>query len=367
MSIMSKVFTSTAAIAVIGAAAFGVSYATAPAHQGGAGIAYAKAYAPARDKDVNFHIWYPADPGGRTVTVGGNGVFYGTVAGRGAPVQEGQFPMIVISHGAGGNAGQFGWIAATLAEAGYVVILPNHPGTTSGNASAAAAVRVWERPADVTAVIDEIIANPADYPFIDTTRIGALGFSAGGYTAMAVSGARVDPDLLQTFCDHSDHGMSDCAFLERGGVDLHAFDLSPAGQNLRDPRITASVIIDPGIVSTLTVESLAAIDIPMQIINLGAEEKIPAGVYARAAAEAIPGAEYVIVDDSIHFSFLAECKPKGAKILANEGEPDALCDDAGGQSRAEIHAQLRDEIVAFWDKTAWEVGPSQDAQIAQAN
>lgn len=198
-----------------------------PAYDGGAGITYGAAYAPARGQEVDFHIWYPAEPGGKRVTVGGNGVFYGTPAGRRAPHREGQFPAIVISHGAGGNAGQFGWIAAQLAEAGFVVILPNHPGTTTGNASAQAAVRVWERPKDISAVLDEITGNPGTYPYVDPDRIAALGFSAGGYTALALTGARVDPDRLQRFCDTGDHGMSDCAFLAHFGIDLHAMDLSP--------------------------------------------------------------------------------------------------------------------------------------------
>lgn len=47
----------------------------------------------------------------------------------------------------------------------------------------------------------------------DTDHISILGFSAGDYTALATSGARVDPQRLQSFCDGADHGMSDCAFL----------------------------------------------------------------------------------------------------------------------------------------------------------
>ncbi|MEJ6396643.1 alpha/beta hydrolase family protein [Yoonia sp. 208BN28-4] len=353
MTILTTIAKATAAAATIGAAVWAYGYATAPAYDGNAGIAYGSAYAPIRDTDVDFHIWYPADPGGRAVTVGGNGVFFGTAAGRKAPHRAGRFPMVIMSHGAGGNAGQFGWIAQELAAAGYVVVLPNHPGTTSRNASAQAAVRVWERPADVSAVIDAIVAAPKDYPFIDTDRIAALGFSAGGYTAMAVSGARVDPDALQSFCDDGDHGMSDCAFLERGGVDLHAMDLSPAAQDLRDPRIGAAVVVDPGIVETMTADSLTAIEIPMLVINLGAEDTIPIGVYARPAAEMIPHADYTIVDDAIHFSFLAECKPAGAAILANEGEPDPLCDDAGGQPRSDIHAELKGLIVDYLDRVTW--------------
>ena len=320
-----------------------------PAYTGTAGITSGKAYAPARDQDVSFAIWYPATPGGKQVTVGGNGVFYGTPAGRNAPHRDGVFPLVLISHGAGGNAGQFGWIASQLASAGYVVALPNHPGTTSRNASAEAAVRVWERPQDVSAVLDHMTANPDAYPYVDLTRVGVVGFSAGGYTAMAVSGARVDPDLLQRFCDDGDHGMSDCAFLRRFGVDLHAMDLSPAAQDLKDDRITTGVIVDPGIIETITEQSLSEIDIPLFVINLGTEETVPVGVHARAASEVIPNADHVFVEDASHFSFLAECKPRGPEILANEGEPDRLCADGGGRDRGDIHQQLAAQIVGYLD------------------
>lgn len=335
----------------LGLAGWGGHAVTRPAYDGNAGIMYGTAYAPVRDRNIDFNIWYPAEPGGAAVTVGGNGVFYGSPAGRGAPHQSGHFPVIIISHGAGGNAGQFGWIASTLAATGYVVILPNHPGTTSGDADAEAAVRVWERPADVSAVLDELSAHPDDYPFIDQDRVAVLGLSAGGYTALALSGARIDPIKLQNFCDGTDHGMSDCSFLAHFGVDLHTLDLSPAARDLGDPRIRAAVVIDPGIVSTLTEASLSQIEIPMFIINLGNEELVPEGVYARSAAETIPEATYAIVPDANHFSFLAECKAMGAAILKDEGETDPLCDDAGGRSRAEIHREVANEIIAYLNQT----------------
>lgn len=347
MSRVFKMIKTIGACAFLGGAVWAGYEALRPAYQGGAGIAYGAAYAPIRQSEVDFHIWYPAEAGGKAITVGGNGVFYGTEAGRNAPHRAGQFPLVIISHGAGGNAGQFGWIATELAEAGYAVILPNHPGTTSGNASAEAAVRVWERPADVSAVLDAIMADPDAYPYIDTSRITALGFSAGGYTAMALAGARVDPDRLQQFCDGSDHGMSDCAFLAKHGVDLHALDLSPAAQDLRDARISQAVIIDPGIIGTITDDSLASIEVPMLILNLGADHLVPEGVHAKAAARMIPKAEHRFIPDATHFSFLAECKERGAAILRDEGEPDSLCDDAGGRSRAAIHQELVTVILGY--------------------
>lgn len=330
---------------LIAAASATLFLTTGPAYEGSAGFAKARAFAPVRQQEIDFHLWYPANAGGREITVGGNGVFYGTPAGKGAPAREGRHPVVIISHGAGGNAGQFGWIAAQLAQAGFVVALPNHPGTTSRNASASAAVRVWERPQDVSAVIDRITASPQDFPYADPNRIGVLGFSAGGYTAMALAGARVDPEALAQFCDDSDHGMSDCAFLAKAGIDLHQIDLSPAAADLRDPRVKTGVIIDPGIIQTITQDSLRAMPVPLQIINL--DDPVPAGVDAAKAASVIPRAEYHRIKAASHFSFLANCKPRGAEILRDEGEPDLLCADGQGTDRQAIHDGLAALILPY--------------------
>jgi len=44
---------------------------------------------------------------------------------------------------------------------------------------------------------------------------------------------------------------------------------------------------------------------------------------------------------------LAQCKPESARILKKEGELDPLCEDAGGQSRADIHSALVDYIIGY--------------------
>lgn len=349
MSKLTKFARISSAVCVTIAVGWGGYEVFRPAYDGTVGIAYGAAYAPVRDTDVSFDIWYPAQPGGKAVTVGGNGVFFGTPAGRQTPHRDGTFPLVIMSHGAGGNAGQFGWIASRLADSGYIVVLPNHPGTTTGNASAEAAVRVWERPQDVTAVLDHMTNNADDFSHVDFDNVAVVGFSAGGYTALALSGARVNPDLLQHFCDEGDHGMSDCAFLRHFGIDLHQMDLSPAAQDLRDARVNGGVIVDPGIISTITAESLSGIDIPLYVINLGTNETVPAGVHALEASQLIPDAQHVFIPDATHFSFLAECKERGPQILEKEGELDPLCEDGNGRNRNDIHDDLADRIVAYLD------------------
>jgi predicted dienelactone hydrolase len=89
----------------------------------------------------------------------------------------------------------------------------------------------------------------------------------------------------------------------------------------------------------------------MLVINLGDNGTIPVGVDASQAALMIGGAQYRLVPDATHFSFLAECKPAGPRILENEGELDPLCDDTGSQSRASIHDRLSEIIVGYLPMT----------------
>ena len=331
------------------------SPARSPGNRGGepaaaVGVRTVGAAASHRDGPLDVTLWYPAEPGGTVELVGDNGVFAGAPARRDAPIAAGRHPLVLLSHGGGGNARQFGWIANRLAGAGFLVAAPNHPGSTTGDASALGAVALWRRPADLSAVLDSLLGDGPLAGHVDADRVGALGFSAGGYAALALAGARVDPDALAGFYDDEDTGMSDCAFLARGGVDLHQLDLSPAGNDLSEARVRSALVVDPGVVGTLTAASLAAIDVPVTILNLGAPGAIPKAVLADRAGRLIPDAGYATVPGATHFSFLPECKPRGAAILAQEGEPDALCDDAGGRTRDELHREIGAMVVEAFER-----------------
>jgi predicted dienelactone hydrolase len=42
----------------------------------------------------------------------------------------------------------------------------------------------WERAKDLSTVLDDVLADPDFGPHIDRRRIGAAGFSLGGYTVI---------------------------------------------------------------------------------------------------------------------------------------------------------------------------------------
>jgi len=49
-------------------------------------------------------------------------------------------------------------------------------------------------------------------------------------------------------------------------------------------------------------------------------------------------------------AFWLSVRQSGAAILAREGEPDPLCEDAGGRTRTEVHEELQALIVNYFDR-----------------
>src|SRR5437762_6086854 len=108
-----------------------------------------------------------------------------------APPADGKFGFIVISHGAGGFSLNHRDLAMALASHGYVVAAPTHP---RGKHSDISGVGVWVgRPKQVSRVIDALLEDTELGSHIQRERIGVVGHSNGGYTALAVAGAKPSP------------------------------------------------------------------------------------------------------------------------------------------------------------------------------
>ena len=118
------------------------------------------------------------------------------------PMGEGRFPCVLLSHGTGGSAGQLAWLGEALAARGYVAAAVNHHGNTSAEPYMPQGFGLWwERARDLSAVLDLLLADAFFGTRIDPGRIGAAGFSLGGYTVIALAGARTDLRALGEFCE----------------------------------------------------------------------------------------------------------------------------------------------------------------------
>lgn len=298
----------------------------------------------ARGGNLDVTVWYPAQSGGAPVVLGESVFFVGTPAMRDASIANGKFPLILLSHGAGlaGNPQAISWIATPLARQGFVVAAPMHPGNSGKNRSAAETIKIWLRPVDLTETLNAMEEDSYFKTHLDQGRIGALGLSLGGNTALAIAGARIDPERLAGYCDTDALNASLCEWVRQSGVDLHALDLKSAGRDNGDRRIRFAMAIDPAPIDVFDFKSFSGISIPVDLVNLGRPGKIPVTAQASEAAKAIPLARYAVIEDASHYSMFAACKPGASEIAVAEEIGDPICMDGGGRSRNEIHQQLID-------------------------
>ena len=293
-------------------------------------------------------VWSPVGRATYVGEVGGNAVFQPVAAYIGAALPDQVMPLVVVSHGSGSSMDGTAWLGAGLAERGAMVVVLNHPGTTSGDSSPRRTVRLSDRAADLSAVLDHILADPYFASRIDPDRISALGFSLGGAAVLGLAGQRLDPVAYAAYCEAEGEAMQDCLFLARGGVDLA--NLPPEfSADMTDPRFASIVAVDPGFTYAAVPESQTQIEARVQIVSLGDDfpwRAVDVRAEGSGLVEAIPGAEHAIIPDAHHFSFLPICTAIAPQLLIEEGE-DPICTDPEGSDRAEVHAASLQAISAF--------------------
>lgn len=298
-----------------------------------------------RDAPLKLHIWYPTEQSGVTEMMGKNAVFTGVEIRPNATPLKGNHPLVVLSHGSGGNAVNIAWIAAELADRGMIVVATNHPSTTSGNSIQKETIKLWERPQDLSAITDHAENDGFGAIKIDNTKIAAVGFSLGGHSVLSIAGARVSQAKYKDYCTRLSF-MMDCTWLKAGGVDFSKIDPAKFEQSSLDKRIKTVVSIDPALSQAYNSESLKDISIPVQIINLGANETVPAAVNASKIAPLFRQAEIINVNQATHFSFLGNCTKIGEAIIKSEGE-EPICSETGNRPRTDIHDELKKHIGNF--------------------
>ena len=142
--------------------------------------------------EMRVSLWYPAKQVSGTVSVGA----FTFQATRDAEPAMGLRGLVVISHGTGGSDLGHRNIALALADAGFIVAAPMHPRDNYEDSSGVRRRIVMEgRPRQITATVDALLSIPKWRDRIDIERVGAFGFSLGGYTVLAILGARPDLSL----------------------------------------------------------------------------------------------------------------------------------------------------------------------------
>ncbi len=223
------------------------------------------------NRAISLYVWYPA-----TLPADAEPSKYNFNA---EPDRDGApYPVIVSSAKMGMDIG------AHLASHGFIVVGVDQQDFKShwGN---------WliDYPLDQVAALDWVAENPPEglEGMFDTDHAGAIGYSFDGYDALALGGARVDPEFYQSQCAAAQPGdpapaswWIDYICNLDGGWEAFVANAGPAitesddglWQPLTDPRIKAVMPMGPEGAWLFGPRGLAAVDRPILIIHGSADD-----------------------------------------------------------------------------------------------
>lgn len=287
------------------------------------------------DKPLSAAIWYPADAPEREIPL----ALYRQSVAPDAPVAGRGHPLVVISHGTGGSRADHYDTARALAQAGFVAVAITHTGDTNGDRSRT--MRITERPAQLVRTIDYMTAEWSGHDALDARRIGAFGFSSGGFTVLGAIGGEPDMTLTARHCAEHPHFYT-CALQQRldPSATLTPTALAPVAH---DPRIKAAVAAAPALAFTFAPTGLAKVSIPVQLWRAEWDTVLPQPYYAEVVHGLLPKAEYHVVPAADHFDFMAPCSDALAKVAPS------IC--AKTIDRAAFHKTFNAAVVRFFEKT----------------
>jgi predicted dienelactone hydrolase len=251
-------------------------------------------------------------------------------------------PLVMFSHGRGSNGLYYAWFAEFLAGHGYIVAALNHyRANTYDSTIAYLANKLWQRPRDIGLSISLLLNDPLWGKSIDTDRIGVAGHSQGGFTALWVGGARINPDKYLAF----QRGWRNNQMVPEYLRNELPLDAAPA-LDVHDKRVKAVLAMAPGIVQAFGMDEagLRQLTVPTYITVGAGDTQAPPKDNAEFAARHIPHAElYVIPGRVDHDIFINECNEDG------RNEFPQACIDAPGVDRGKIHASIGDAALRFFD------------------
>lgn len=281
---------------------------------------------------VEVGVWYPTDAAPAVMRLG---AWSHTVA-AGAPVAGTHLPLIVMSHGNGGFFGSHADTAQALAEAGFVVAALTHPGDNYKDQSRATAMA--DRPAALSALIGWMLDASPLKTSVDPNKVGAFGFSSGGFTVLAAAGGQPDLSKVPAHCE-AHPANYDCKLTASRPVPMGAL-LAPW---VHDDRIKAVVSAAPALGFTFGKSGLKGIKAPVQLWKAADDEILPGDEYAEAVHRALARPhDYRVVAGARHFDFLTPCGAKPAP------EVSTICASAPGFDRAAFHRDFNAAVVRFF-------------------
>jgi predicted dienelactone hydrolase len=226
-------------------------------------------------------------------------------------------PVVVISHGLGSGRTSFRYFAEHLASYGYVVAVPEHPGSSDRQFEALLNSKVsdvseptefLDRPADVSYLLDELERlNQTDPRFqghLNLSQVGVMGQSFGGYTALALVGAKFDLARVQRNCESNLSKSLNLSLL----LQCQVQKLPQKAYTLQDSRVKAAIAVNPIGATVFGPSGFKSINKPVMIVSGSSDAIAPILAEQIEPFSWLPSIEkrMILIDGATHFSMIDE-------------------------------------------------------------
>jgi predicted dienelactone hydrolase len=264
------------------------------------------------------------------------------------PRSRTRHPIVVISHGLGSDRFSFACLAEHLASYGFAVVVPEHSGSDSNQLAIFLAGKARDiippqefvdRPIDVSKLLNKLEQlshiDPNLQGRLDLQNVGIVGQSFGGNTALILAGATLQAQNLKARCQTSQYSLNPSLLLQ-----CEAAQIPQLPSHLSDPRIKATIAINPFSSAIFGQAGLSQIKVPTIIVASSADMLAP------ALPEQIqpftwlitPNRYLALMTDATHFSALASSP--------NEAVP--VSPFLVGTDPAPVHQYIKALNVAFF-------------------
>lgn len=326
----------TSLSSVLGAAAaiFCLLTGAARADEANVGFRLVELADPVSGKPMHAAVFFPTQDRAGASRIGSLEI----AAVRDAVPQPGRHPLVLLSHGSGASLLSHRDTAIFLARYGYLVAAIEHPGDNYRDQSGLGSDRVLVgRSMQLSALLDFVLVQPPFSSAIDATRIGVAGFSAGGYAALVMVGAKPKFARLAAYCARYANSVL-CSGQARIGMS------SPPLTARADRRIRGAFVMSP-VAAFFDRDSVSSIAVPVAIHAADCDSLLPIEGNARWLRDNVPTlVGYSEVAGADHFVFLSPCSAPQQST-----RPD-LCVDPPGIDRRAVHAALNGDMLRFFQR-----------------
>lgn len=295
-----------------------------------------------RKRPVVVELWYPTLKSGPfDEPESSDVVWIHPKAVRNVPFADmrKKYPLIILSHGHGGDRRNLSWLAEQLVQNGYIVASVEHHGSSWRSYNSLLSLRFWERPRDISFALHQLLKEPSLKNQIDPNRIGFVGYSLGGMTGLLLAGAKAQNVKEVIIQQQSKLKEIDSAMVEQ-------VDFKEAETSFAEPRIKSMVLLSPA-AFIFPASSFKDVKIPIGLVASEGDEVLPYKEHAlHVITHLVPTKLKMLHNKVSHYVFLNRVSEPGKVVVREEMRTDSIEADRPG-----VHREVGEFTIDFFHET----------------